>query len=55
MFSIAAFFELTMDIEENTRASFRLQQQILEELGETRRGAGATVEPAGPEGQTAAR
>ena len=36
MFSIAAFFELTMDVEENTRATFRLQQQILEEIQESR-------------------
>ncbi len=55
MFSIAAFFELTMDVEENTRASFRLQQQILEELHEARRGSGAPSVPAGPEEQTAVR
>jgi uncharacterized paraquat-inducible protein A len=34
MFSLAAFFELTMDVEENTRAAFRLQQFILTELQE---------------------
>lgn len=55
MFSIAAFFELTMDVEENTRASFRLQQQILEELHEARRGTGTAAAPAGPEEQTAVR
>lgn len=54
MFSLAAFFELTMDVEENTRASFRLQQQILDELQEARRPAGAAA-PASPDGQTAAR
>ncbi|MDB4950323.1 MAG: hypothetical protein JWM27_2972 [Gemmatimonadetes bacterium] len=30
MFSVAAFFELAIDVEENTRASFRVQQQLLE-------------------------
>ncbi len=54
MFSIAAFFELTMDVEENTRASFRLQQQILDELQEARRPAAAAV-PASPDAQAAAR
>ncbi|HEX8361833.1 MAG TPA: hypothetical protein VF613_17070 [Longimicrobium sp.] len=46
MFSIAAFFELTMDVEENTRASFRLQQQILEEMTESRRGTPAVADDA---------
>jgi predicted RNA-binding Zn-ribbon protein involved in translation (DUF1610 family) len=55
MFSIAAFFELTMDVEENTRASFRLQQQILEELHEARRGTAPAAAPASPEGQPAVR
>ncbi|HEX5724836.1 MAG TPA: hypothetical protein VFX98_05190 [Longimicrobiaceae bacterium] len=32
LFSLAAFFVLAMDLEENTRSSFRLQQMILEEL-----------------------
>lgn len=54
MFSIAAFFELTMDVEENTRASFRLQQQILDELQEARRPAAAAV-PVSPDTQAAAR
>jgi predicted nucleic acid-binding Zn-ribbon protein len=53
MFSIAAFFELTMDVEENTRASFRLQQQILDELQEARRPAAAV--PVTPDTQAAAR
>jgi hypothetical protein len=30
MFVVAAFIEIMLDVEENTRASFRLQQQILE-------------------------
>ena len=54
MFSLAAFFELTMDVEENTRASFRLQQQILDELQEARRPAAGAV-PTSPDGQAAAR
>ena len=32
LFVIAGLFELAMDIEENTRASFRVQQMILQEL-----------------------
>ena len=50
MFSIAAFFELTMDVEENTRATFRLQQQILEEIQETRPAAGPKTPAAGEPG-----
>jgi hypothetical protein len=34
LFALAAFFEMAMDLEENTRATFRLQQLILEELQE---------------------
>ena len=34
MFAAAGLFELMMDVEENTRSSFRLQQLILEELQE---------------------
>lgn len=30
MFSVAAFFNVVMDLEENTRSSFRIQQRILE-------------------------
>jgi predicted RNA-binding Zn-ribbon protein involved in translation (DUF1610 family) len=55
LFSVAAFFELTMDVEENTRATFRLQQMILEELQEGRRPATGTVHeaaPPAPEGRT---
>ena len=32
LFAVAGIFELLMDMEENTRSSFRLQQLILEEL-----------------------
>ena len=35
LFVIAASIEIMLDVEENTRASFRLQQLILEELQET--------------------
>lgn len=35
LFAIAAFFDIVIDIEENTRASFRVQQLILEHF-ETR-------------------
>jgi len=37
----AGLFELLIDVEENTRSSFKLQQMILEELAEAR----ATAEP----------
>jgi predicted nucleic acid-binding Zn-ribbon protein len=33
MFSVAAFFELAIDVEENTRAAFRVQQMLLEANG----------------------
>lgn len=33
MFSVAAFFELAIDVEENTRAGFRVQQMLLEAAG----------------------
>ena len=32
MFAVAAFFEVSLDMEENTRASFRLQQMMLEHM-----------------------
>jgi len=32
IFTITAFFDVALDMEENTRASFRLQQMLLEEL-----------------------
>jgi hypothetical protein len=35
----AGLFELLIDVEENTRSSFKLQQMILEELAETRAAA----------------
>jgi len=40
----AGLFELLIDVEENTRSSFKLQQMILEELVEGR----AAAEPAAP-------
>ena len=36
LFAAAGLFELLMDMEENTRSSFRLQQMMLEELAEAR-------------------
>ena len=48
MFAAAAFFDLAIDIEENTRSSFRLQQLILEELAEAN-GAHAHAPAAGDE------
>ncbi|HEX6746225.1 MAG TPA: hypothetical protein VF092_02840 [Longimicrobium sp.] len=42
LFAAAGLFELLIDVEENTRSSFRLQQLILEELQEAR----APAEPA---------
>ena len=32
MFAVAAFFEVLLDMEENTRASFRVQQTLLEHV-----------------------
>ena len=49
LFAMAAFFDMAMDLEENTRATFRLQQMILEELQE---GAGRP-ETGGPSTATA--
>ncbi|HET7230952.1 MAG TPA: hypothetical protein VFJ16_13160 [Longimicrobium sp.] len=36
MLAAAGLFELLIDVEENTRSSFRLQQMMLEELAEAR-------------------
>lgn len=55
MFALAGLFVLMMDIEENTRSSFRLQQMILEEIEMSRAdsapdvtlGAAASAPPAG--------
>lgn len=46
MFAIAAFFELALDVEENTRAAFRVQQMLLEQIQEVRPAAPAA--PAAP-------
>lgn len=45
LFVIAALFDVALDLEENTRASFRVQQMVLETLQEQRAHAqGHTVE-----------
>lgn len=41
LFAVAGIFELLMDMEENTRSSFRLQQLMLEELASAARGTEA--------------
>jgi uncharacterized paraquat-inducible protein A len=38
MFAIAGAFVLMMDVEENTRSSFRMQQRMLEQMEEGRGG-----------------
>jgi predicted RNA-binding Zn-ribbon protein involved in translation (DUF1610 family) len=52
IFTVVAFFDVAIDIEENTRAAFRLQQMILESVEEgSRLRAGESVPPrerAGP-------
>lgn len=52
IFTVVAFFDVALDVEENTRASFRIQQMILEEMEEQRRAdAAAPLSPrerAGP-------
>ena len=45
MFAASALFDLVIDVEENTRSSFRLQQLILEELQEAN---GAVAHADGP-------
>ena len=42
----AGLFELLIDVEENTRSSFKLQQMILEELAEGRAAAEPEAAPA---------
>lgn len=44
MFAVAAFFEVILDMEENTRASFRVQLEMLEHLQHS----GAPPEPEAP-------
>jgi hypothetical protein len=46
LFAAAGLFELLIDVEENTRSSFRLQQMILEELEEATGAAAAHHAPA---------
>ncbi|MFL5540774.1 MAG: hypothetical protein ACJ8J0_17410 [Longimicrobiaceae bacterium] len=51
----AGLFELLIDVEENTRSSFKLQQMILEELSEGRTPAGeAAAAPAAASAPAAA-
>jgi hypothetical protein len=45
LFAAAGLFELLMDMEENTRSSFRLQQMMLEELAEARGAHAMEVAP----------
>jgi hypothetical protein len=45
IFTIVAFFDVALDIEENTRASFRVQQLILEMLEEVRPGRAPAPPP----------
>jgi len=51
IFTVVAFFDVALDVEENTRSSFRLQQMILESM-ETRTDGAVTAparrERAGP-------
>jgi predicted RNA-binding Zn-ribbon protein involved in translation (DUF1610 family) len=49
LFSIAGHFVLMMDVEENTRSSFRLQQRMLEQMERAGIAAPAGAEPAAPE------
>lgn len=37
LFAVAALFEVVIDVEENTRSSFRVQQLILDQLQKERR------------------
>lgn len=37
IFAIVALFDVAMDLEENTRASFRVQQLLLDELQQSKR------------------
>lgn len=51
LFALAGLFVLMMDIEENTRSSFRMQQRMLEQMeaqraGENARADAAPVPPA---------
>jgi uncharacterized paraquat-inducible protein A len=45
IFTVVAFFDVALDLEENTRASFRVQQMILETM-EERQARGETPVPA---------
>jgi uncharacterized paraquat-inducible protein A len=47
LFAVASFFEVTLDMEENTRASFRVQQMLLEHVQHPHHDAPAPA-PASP-------
>ncbi|CAN5701502.1 hypothetical protein BH23GEM3_BH23GEM3_19530 [soil metagenome] len=48
IFAVVGFFDVALDMEENTRASFRVQQSILEEMQQSRRAPDAVqVSPPG--------
>ena len=53
LFVVAALFDVALDVEENTRATFRVQQMVLEALQEHRPGPDAAREelPAAREAQ----
>jgi predicted RNA-binding Zn-ribbon protein involved in translation (DUF1610 family) len=55
LFALAGLFVLMMDIEENTRSSFRMQQRMLEQVETRIPAAGAAAEPEVPAPPAAAR
>ena len=52
IFAVVGLFDVALDVEENTRASFRVQQLILEDLQQNR---GAGVPPGGGSAEGACR
>lgn len=54
LLAAAGLFELLIDVEENTRSSFKLQQMILEELAESRAAPEDTAPAVAPVPVTAA-
>jgi predicted RNA-binding Zn-ribbon protein involved in translation (DUF1610 family) len=55
LFALAGLFVLMMDIEENTRSSFRMQQRMLEQLEARIAGEAAPAQPDAPVPPAAAR
>lgn len=55
LFALAGLFVLMMDIEENTRSSFRMQQRMLEQMETRIEGAATTAAPEVPAPPAAAR